>query len=277
LRAFTLGMPATGVSPTLVSTLRNTPHTNAPSGLEGATGVFNPKAESTPASSVTTGFGAGAAAAAGVTGVVIAAGAGVTGVVIAAAAATAGVVTAAAAGVAGVVTAAAAGVAGVVIAVAAITGFAGVATVGVVELTTVEPGRALALLPVDPVAPVELVVVASSGALVPAASPVVAEVSWLSVLSALPGTERVLPVERPLGPELAVVATPVELVAPVPEVVESALPVTPSSAVRPPLPVLVDVEGLLALSVGALVVALDALVVAGRLPPVGDTVFARDV
>ena len=65
----------------------------------------------------------------------------------------------------------------------------------------------------------------------------------------------------------------------VPEVVEPVLPVRPSSAVPPPLPlpVLVDVEGLLALPVGVLLVALDAVVVAGRLPPLGDTALARDV
>ena len=102
--------------------------------------MFNPKAESTPASRVTTGFVGGADAAAGV----VTAAAGVTGVVTAAAA---GVVTAAAAGVTGVVTAAAAGVPS--------------------ELTTVEPGLALALLPVDPVAPVELVVVTTAGGTYP--------------------------------------------------------------------------------------------------------------
>jgi hypothetical protein len=42
-------------------------------------------------------------------------------------------------------------------------------------------------------------------------------------------------------------------------------------------PVLVDVEGLLALPVGGLLVALDAVVVACRLPPPGNTVLAWDV
>jgi hypothetical protein len=62
--------------------------------------------------------------------------------------------------------------------------------------------------------------------------------------------------------EAAVVAAPVEPMAIAPEVVE---------------PVLVDVEGLLALPVGGLLVALDAVVVACRLPPPGNTVLAWDV
>jgi hypothetical protein len=79
----------------------------------------------------------------------------------------------------------------------------------------------------------------------------------------------------------AVVAAPVELAALAPEVVEPVLPVTRSSAAGPglplPLPVLVDVEGLLALPVGVLLVAMDAVVVACRLPPLGNTVLAWDV
>jgi hypothetical protein len=153
----------------------------------------------------------------------------------------------------------------------------------------VEAGLAPALLPIDPVAPVELVLVTAAAATNPAPWPVAAV-----VLTVLPGPERVLLVECALGLELAVVAAPVELVALAPEVVEPVLPVTSASAVGPglplalvasaagpglplALPVLVDVEGLLALPVGVLLVALDAVVVAGRLPPLRDTVLAWDV
>ena len=167
------------------------------------------------------------------------------------------------------------------------------------EPTTAEAG--LALLPIDPVAPVEPVLVTTAAAPSRAPWPIGAEVSGLPMLTALTG--GVLPVECAPGLELAVVTAPVAPVALVPEVVEPALPATTASAgpglgvttasagpglpvatasaagpVLPVvLPVLVDVEGLLALPVGVLLAALEAAVVAGRLPPLVDTVLAWDV
>ena len=154
------------------------------------------------------------------------------------------------------------------------------------EPTTAEAGLALALLPFDPVAPVEPVVVTTAAAPSRAPWPIAAEVSGLPMLTALTG--GVLLVECALGLELAVVAAPVEPTALLPEVVDPVLPATTASAgpglpvaatsaADPLLPVLVDVEGLLPLPVGVLPVALDAAVVADRLPPLEDTVLVGDV
>ncbi len=77
----------------------------------------------------------------------------------------------------------------------------------------------------------------------------------------------------------AMVAAPVDPVPLVPDVVEPELPLAPSSAAAPglPLAVVVDVDGLLAVSVGMPLVALDAAAVVGRLSPVGNTLLARGV
>ena len=163
------------------------------------------------------------------------------------------------------------------------------------EPATAEAG--LALLPIDPVAPVEPVLGTTAAVPSRAPWPIAAEVPGLPILTALTG--GVLLVECALGLELAVVAAPVEPVALVPEVGEPALPATTASAgpglgvttasagpglpvattsaAGPGLPVLVDVEGPLALPVGVLPVVPDEAVVADRLPPLEDTVLVGDV
>ena len=59
-----VAVPALGTKPNSVSTSRNTPHTSAPSGLAGATGVFTPSRDKNPPSRLTTGLVADAGAAA---------------------------------------------------------------------------------------------------------------------------------------------------------------------------------------------------------------------